>query len=373
MKIRAAVLHQAQSPLSLETLELEPPRADEVLVRMVATGICHTDIAMMSRPFPVNQPIVLGHEGAGVVEQVGAAVRQLQPGDRVVLSYNACGHCSPCRSRASSYCHYFLGSNFLGQRSDGSTALSQGGQPVRHRFFGQSSFATHSLCTETNAVKVPTDVPDPLFQMLGPLGCGFITGAGAMVNVLKPSMGEAVAVFGSGAVGMAAIMAARALGAHPIIAIDRVATRLQTALELGASHVIDTLKTGDTLAALQAIAPQGVQVTLDTTAASAVLRQALDALAPLGRCGFVGGAPLGTQLEVDVRDVMLKGKTLRGIVEGDAQPHVFIPTLIRMHQAGQFPFDRLVRFYDFEQINQAIADARSGQTIKPIIRFHQGL
>ncbi|NIC42860.1 NAD(P)-dependent alcohol dehydrogenase [Aquabacterium sp. A08] len=369
MRITAAVLNAPGTPLVIEPLEIEAPRDREIRVRLVATGVCHTDISVMGRPFPVDQPIVLGHEGAGVVESVGSAVTKVQVGDRVVLSYNFCGACPSCLRHAPSYCRYFFGSNFLGQRRDGSTALSRDGQPVRHHFFGQSSFATHCLCTEQNVVKVPDSVPHELFELLGPLGCGIQTGAGAIINVLKPQMGESVVVFGTGAVGMAGLMAARAIGAATIVAVDRVADRLALAAELGATHTV--LADGDTdvVARIRELTGGGADCSLDTTAVSAVLRQALDGLGPLGRCGFVGGAPVGTQLEVDVRDVMLNGKTLRGIVEGDANADAFIPDLIRLQAQGRFPFEKLMKIYPFESIHQAMADARAGSTVKPVLRM----
>ena len=369
MHITAAVLNAPGTPLVIEPLEIEAPRDREIRVRLVATGVCHTDISVMGRPFPVDQPIVLGHEGAGVVESVGNAVSKVKVGDRVVLSYNFCGECPSCQRHAPSYCQYFFGTNFLGQRRDGSTALSRDGQPVRHNFFGQSSFATHCLCTEQNVVKVPDSVPHELFELLGPLGCGIQTGAGAIINVLKPQMGESVVVFGTGAVGMAGLMAARAIGAATIVAVDRVADRLALAAELGATHTV--LADGDTdvVARIRDITGGGADCSLDTTAVSTVLRQALDCLGPLGRCGFVGGAPVGTQLEVDVRDVMLNGKTLRGIVEGDANADAFIPDLIRMQAQGRFPFEKLMKIYPFESIHQAIADSCAGLTVKPVLRM----
>lgn len=369
MKIKAAVLHAPHTPLCIETLDLEEPRDGEIRVRLVATGVCHTDISMMGRPFPVQQPIVLGHEGAGIVEAVGRGVTKVEPGDRVVMSYNACGHCPSCDAHAPSYCHDFAAANFVGQRPDGSTALSLEGAPVRHNFFGQSSFATHSLCTERNVVKVPADVPDAVFEILGPLGCGIQTGAGAVINVLKPQMGQSLVVFGAGAVGMAAIMAARAIGVGTLIAVDRVPQRLVLASELGASHMLDASQPGDIAARVKELTGHGADFSLDTTGVPAVTRQALDCLAPRGFCGFVGGAPAGSELAVDVRDMMINGKTLRGIVEGDANPDVFIPALIEMQARGRFPFEKLVQMYPFEQLNEAIADSKSGKTVKPVVKF----
>ncbi|MBL8342625.1 MAG: NAD(P)-dependent alcohol dehydrogenase [Rubrivivax sp.] len=371
LQIRGAVLEAPGMPLALQDLELEAPREHEIRVRVVASGVCHTDLSVMTRPFPAEQPIVLGHEGAGIVESVGTAITKVQPGERVLMSYNSCGRCNTCLARAPSYCQYFFGTNFLGQRADGSTALSRRGSPVRHHFFGQSSFATHCLCTERNVVKVPEGVSDELFPLLGPLGCGLQTGAGAIINVLQPRPGESVAVFGVGAVGLAALMAARALGATRIIAVDRVRERLELALELGATDALLAGGSLNTVAEIRRLTALdgglGVNVSLDTTAVSAVLRQAIDSLGPLGRCGFVGGAPAGSTLEVDVRDMMLQGKSLRGIVEGDSNADVFIPALIRMHAQGLFPFDKLVRTYPLAQIQTAIDDALSGRTVKPVV------
>lgn len=369
MRTTAAVLEAPNSPLVIQELEIEDPQDQEIRVRLVATGVCHTDISVIGRPFTVNQPIVLGHEGVGIVESVGRGVRKVRAGDRVVLSYNFCGECPSCLRHAPSYCQYFFGNNFLGQRRDGSTGLSRAGQPVRHNFFGQSSFATFCLCNERNVVKVPDSVPANLFELLGPLGCGIQTGAGAIINVLKPQMGESVVVFGTGAVGMAAVMAARAVGAATIVAVDRVGARLTLAKELGATHTVLADGHTDVVSCIKEMTEGGADCTLDTTAVSAVLRQAIDCLRPLGRCGFVGGAPVGSILEVDVRDMMLNGKTLRGIVEGDSNAEVFIPDIIRMQARGLFPFEKLMKIYPFESVNQAIADARSGVTVKPVLRM----
>ena len=181
MQIEAAVTRAVHAPMSIERLELDEPRADEILVRVVATGICHTDIAMRDQTFPVPQPIVLGHEGAGIVERIGSAVRAVAPGDRVVMSYNSCGTCPSCSDHAATYCYDFFGRNFAGVRADGSVSLAGDGA-VHGNFFGQSSFATFALCHERNVVKVPADVP---LELLGPLACGFQTGAGAVLKRFK--------------------------------------------------------------------------------------------------------------------------------------------------------------------------------------------
>lgn len=366
MKIQAAVVRAPHAPMSMETLDLEAIRDNEILVRLVATGVCHTDIAMRDQAFPVPQPIVLGHEGAGVVEAVGRAVGKVKAGDHVVMSFNSCGHCDSCQEHAPSYCHDFFGANFAGQRPDGTSPLSRGAESIHGNFFGQSSFATYSICTERNIVKVPQSAP---LELLGPLACGIQTGAGAVINALQPRMGQSLAVFGSGSVGMAAIMAARAIGLTTIIAVDLVDERLALARELGATHTLNPKAGGDTVAEIKRITGAGVHRSFETTGVMKVLRQAVESLAPRGTCGFVGASAVGTEVSLDVIDIMTQGKTLRGIVEGDANPDVFIPALIALHAQGRFPFDKLIRFYPFERLNEAIQDSEAGTVVKPVVRM----
>jgi aryl-alcohol dehydrogenase len=365
MKITAAVVAEKSAPFELRELELDTPRSDEVLVRIVATGICQTDLHVRDQDYPVPLPAVLGHEGAGVVDAVGASVSSVAPGDHVVLSYQACGHCRPCLQARYAYCDHAFEANFGGARLDGSTGLrgNGAGPDVHGHFFGQSSFATYSLATERNVVKVPRDLP---LELLGPLGCGFQTGAGAVINSLKVPAGASLAVFGSGAVGLAAIMAAKVAGAHPIVAVDINPGRLALARELGASHALDP-RDGDLREALAAVAPGGLDFVLEITALPAMLKTAVDVLAPLGIAALIGGAPQGTEAPIDMGNLLF-GRTVRGIVQGDSIPQLFIPQLIELYRAGDFPFDRLVRFYAFDEINQAVADTRSGATIKPILR-----
>jgi aryl-alcohol dehydrogenase len=365
MKITAAVVDEKFAPFELRELELEAPRSDEVLVRIVATGICQTDLHVRDQEYPVPLPAVLGHEGAGVVEAVGGSVSSVGPGDHVILSYQACGRCRLCLRGRYSYCERGFEANFGGARLDGSNSLSRNGAGpgVHGHFFGQSSFATHSLATERNVVKVPRDVP---LELLGPLGCGLQTGAGAVLNSLKVPAGASLAVFGSGAVGLAAIMAAKVASVHTIVAVDVNPRRLELARELGASHVLDP-RDADLRDALATITPGGLDFVLEITARPEMLKTAVDVLAPLGTAALIGGAPQGTEAPVDMNSLLF-GRTVRGIVQGDSIPQLFVPQLIELHRRGDFPFDRLVRFYEFEEINQAVADMRSGATVKPILR-----
>ena len=209
MQITAAVARAKNAPLSLEEVSLAEPRADEVLVRLVAAGICHTDISMRDHIiYPVPHPVVLGHEGAGIVERIGAGVTRLAAGDPVILTSASCGHCPSCNSGLPIYCYEFNDRNFTGTRIDGSSPLSKGGEII-HYYQGQSSFATHAVIRERSVVKVPKEAP---LEMLAPLGCGIMTGAGAVINSLGVGIDNSVAVFGTGSVGLSAIMAAKLVG-----------------------------------------------------------------------------------------------------------------------------------------------------------------
>jgi len=354
-RIEAAVLRRQGGPLRIESLELEGPRGDEALVRLVGSGICHTDIDFCDSWTEADGPLVLGHEGAGVVEQVGAGVREISAGDHVVLSYHSCGLCRHCLAGRPARCDRFMEANLGFARLDGSNALQRSG--VRGHFFGQSSFATHALATSRNMVKVAKDLP---LTLLAPLGCGLQTGAGTVLNSLAVRPGQSIAIFGTGAVGLAAVMAAAVAGAGFIIGVDLNPPRLALARELGATHVIDSGHE-DVAARIRGITGSGVDFVLEITGSPRMLQLAIDVLNPHGTVALIaGGSGPG---------VLPGGKKTIGIIQGDAVPQRFIPHLIDLYRVGRFPFDRLVRFYDFKEINQAIADARQGRTIKPVLRF----
>lgn len=363
--IKAAVVRAKGGPFQVETLSLEEPRPEEVLVRIVATGMCHTDMVARDQLYTVPLPVVLGHEGAGVVERVGSSVKKVSPGDHVVLTYMWCGHCKPCLNGNQTYCANFYPLNFGGGREDGTIATHDKQGAVHDHFFGQSSFGTRAVVHERNTVKVPAGAP---LELLGPLGCGIQTGAGAVMNALKVRPGSSFAAFGGGAVGLSAVMAARVAGATTIIAADVVPSRLALAKELGATHTVNSRET-DPIEAVRKITGGGADFTLESSGRPAVLRQAIDALAIKGVCGIVGAPALGTEASFDVNGVMTTGKTILGIVEGDSVPDIFIPRLVELYQQGRFPFDRLVKFYSLDQINQAAEDSEKGITIKPIVRF----
>ncbi|MFJ4920305.1 NAD(P)-dependent alcohol dehydrogenase [Streptomyces sp. NPDC088725] len=363
-EILAAVVREPGGPFRLEKLEVARPGASEVLVRIVATGVCQTDAHSRDQSYPVPLPVVLGHEGAGIVEQVGDAVTSVSPGDHVVLSFPSCGQCVSCLGGDPANCERGFELSFGAARADGGSPFTD--DEVHGYFFGQSSFATYALTSERGVVRVPEDVP---LEILGPLGCGIQTGAGAVLNSLEVEPSSSVAVFGVGGVGLAAIMAARVAGARSIIAVDVNDERLALARELGATHSLNSRATDDLAAAVREIEPRGVDYVLETTALPQLLALAVDVLAPMGTAGLIGGAPAGTTAPIDMNQLLNGGRRLRGIAQGDSVPQVFIPQLIELYRAGRFPFDRLVSFYDFADINEAFADTRSGKAIKPVLRI----
>lgn len=364
---RAAVFRTPGLPPRIEAVTLENPRSDEVLVEMRGVGICHTDMVMRDGLLPVPWPVVLGHEGSGVVHAVGDAVSGLKAGDHVVLSFMSCAHCPSCNSHAPAYCHSWVPLNFFGTRDDGSTAITDAdGCAVHGHVFGQSSFATHALVNRRNVVKVDADLP---IELLGPLGCGIQTGAGTVFNACQVVPGSSVAVIGAGAVGLSAVMAARIAGAAIIAAVDILPARLDLAHELGATIAIDS-STVDLAEVHQAAGcPGGFDTIIDTTGNIDLVNKVAMAMAIRGELALVGAYARSAELRLDATHIMSAGRVVRGVVEGSADPQRFIPDLIALYREGRFPFDRLVEFFDFAAIGEAIAAGESGRVVKPVLRF----
>ena len=365
MQAQAAIIEEQGGQFVLDKVEVEAPRVGEVLVKISSAGMCHTDLTVRDQYYPTPIPVVLGHEGAGIIEKVGPGVTDLSVGDRVVLSFSYCGKCNNCLSGEQAYCPDLFALNFGGRRLDGSTPITRNGEDVNAMFFGQSSFSTYSIVRQQNCVKVAEDAP---LDLLGPLGCGIQTGAGAILNVLKAEPGSSVAIFGVGSVGLSAVMAAKLSGVLKIIAVDLNADRLKKARELGATHTINGGEK-NALEEIQALTGGGVDYAVDTTAIPGVLRTAVDSVHVRGTCAVVGGAPLGTEFNLDMNN-MLFGRKVVGLVEGSSIPQIFIPRLIEFHKAGLFPFDELVTNYDFDNINEAVRDTETtGKAIKAVLKM----
>lgn len=366
MKIKAAVTHTSGAPFQIEEIELAPPQKHEILVKITACGVCHTDEAAQHQFIPVPLPAVLGHEGSGIVEAVGDDVTEFQVGDRVGISFGFCGHCHNCMTAHQHACENFNAINFGGVQPDGTTRLSTlDGKPIA-TFFGQSSFASHVVVNESSAVKVPYSDID--LALIAPIGCGIQTGAGAVLNRLKPEFNATIAVFGCGTVGMSAIMAAKIAGCDKIIAVGGNPASLELAKELGATHTINRKEVDDIVGIIRnEITDGGVNYAIDTSGVPDFVKKALASCRFMGTCvvlGATGDVTFNIQNEL-----MGDAKSLIGIVEGDSIPKVFIPQLLNYYRQGKFPFDKLIKFYPFEQINEAFAESHSGKCIKAVLRM----
>lgn len=364
MQISAAVWRSPEGAPALERLDLDEPRDDEVLVRIVAAGICHTDLFSALR-FPL--PAVFGHEGAGIVERVGARVGKVRRGDRVALTFGSCGHCARCHSGDVAYCENGHQLQFSGKRADGSTTLRDAaGLAVHGSFFQQSSFATHAIASERNVVKVPDALP---LELAAPLGCGVQTGAGAVLNTLAARPGTSIAIFGSGSLGLSAVMAARLVGCATIIAVDVREDRLELARELGATHVFDA-RQGDTVGRIRAATRgRGVNYAFETAGVVQTFNDAIECLARQGTCAIATIPKLGAPFEWSPLNLLLRAARLVVCIEGDSVPDLFIPQLAELQLAGRLPYERFCRDYPFEQFLTAWDDAEQARTIKPVLRM----
>ena len=363
---RAAVVESGGAPFTLSDVVLDEPGPHEAVVRMVAAGLCHTDLGVASGGLPFPLPGVLGHEGAGVVEAVGSAVTGIAPGDHVVLSFTSCGACRNCDGGHPAYCSTWLPLNLIGgRRADGTSPISRAGEPLGGHFFGQSSFAERAVVNDRSLVKVDTDVP---LESIAPLGCGVQTGVGAVWNVLKPATGSTIVVLGAGAVGLSAVMAAALTPATTVVAVDRVGERLSLAKELGATHTVDAGERDLAEALAEITGGRGADGVVETTGNVGVLRQGVDALAARGTLVVVGAPPFGTEVALDVNG-LLGGKQVVGLTLGDAETQSFVPALVELVKDGRLPLDRLISTYPFADIEQAVRDMRAGKAIKPVLTF----
>lgn len=367
MKIHAALATANNSPLIIDEVELIEPDAGDILVRIVATGLCHTDLTVLANA-PLPWPAIFGHEGAGIVEKVGPGVTKVAPGDHVIMTTSSCGTCANCQRGQPSYCLQFRDLNMSGgYRKDGSCSHKHHGKPVFARFFGQSSFASHALTWQRNVIKVPNDLP---LDVVAPLGCGIQTGAGAVLNTLKVTAGSSLVIFGAGAVGLSGLMAGKIAGCSKLIVVDKVASRLDLAKELGATDVVNAGAT-DAVEAVRAITGGGADFVLEATGVMKVMEQAIAAMGMNGTVALVGVAGAAASIAFSPTDVQSKNQTIKGsIMAGQgAIADVFIPQLIEFWRAGKLPIEKLVRYYEFKDINQAVHDAHDGSAIKPILRM----
>ena len=358
--IYAAVLHQRNAPYAIQRIEFGNLEPDELLIENIASGICHTDFIAENL---VPLPAVFGHEGYGSVVEVGASVTGLQKGDRVIISYPMCGCCNGCMSGQPFLCDHHMDLAFKGSRLNGTSTTTSAYKTISTSFFQQSSFATHSVVQAKNVVKVNCDLPA---ETLAAIPCGVQTGAGAVINTFKAGPLTSIAVFGTGAVGLSAIMAAKIAGLYPIIGVDINDSRLELARELGADYVFNAAD-DDIEKQIVALTKGGCKFSLETSGNEKALNTAISTLATGGVCGMVISPHFGQKYPFSPTEIFKGGKSLCGIIQGSSVPSLFLPRLIEWIEAGRFPVDRMIQTYRFEDINTATADTRSGKVVKAVL------
>ncbi len=353
MKITAAVTRGLNSQFSLEEVELEAPSFGEVLIKVHSCGVCHTDEAVRRGHIPTPMPIVLGHEASGIIEAVGPGVVGFEEGDHVGVSYGSCGRCDNCYEGHPYACMRFNEINFGGTTNNGKTIISKGDETI-YTFFAQSGFANYIVVDTKSVYKVDKDID---LGLIGPLGCGVQTGAGAVLNRLQPKPASSIAIIGCGTVGLSAIMAAKIAVCTTIIAVDISPMKLEMAKELGATHCINAKEVDDIVAEIKSITNGGCHYSIDTTGSGESVRKAMNCTRFRGSTvvlGATGDITFHIQTEL-----MGDAKSLLGVVEGDSVPQVFIPALLEYYKKGQFPIDKLVKYYEFKDIQKAFDEAHS--------------
>ncbi len=358
--VKAAVISEPNGQFVIKTVELDDLRSDEILVRIEACGICHTDIIAQNM---VSLPAVLGHEGYGVVEAMGPAVDGVKQGDRVIMSIPFCSACPTCMQGKTYICEKAMFLGFGGTRMDGSRTISVDGKSISSAYFQQSSFATHAIALGRAVVPVKKYHPP---AMMAAIACGIQTGAGSVFNLFKVKADQSLVVFGAGSVGLSAIMAGKIAGASPLIAVDVIPSRLELAVELGATHALNA-NDGDTAKNIREIAPHGMNFSLETSGKERSFNEALACLGMGGICGIVTIPNFGEPLPFSPVQLLDRGASIQGILLGNSIPRSFLPKLIELNRKGQFPYERLITTYDFSDINRAFEDTRAGITIKPVL------
>ncbi|MDR1029088.1 MAG: NAD(P)-dependent alcohol dehydrogenase [Clostridiales Family XIII bacterium] len=366
MKIKAAVTRE-KGKFSMEAAELAEPEAGEVLVRIVASGICHTDTAVVEQYLPVTFPMIAGHEGVGVVERTGLGVSELKAGDLVILTFPSCGVCDSCKAGRPYACDRNFELFFFGNYADGTKRVTGADGVEIGVMFGQGSFATHVVADQRNAIKVDLDGEEELAKLCS-LGCGVQTGAGAVLNRMKPRPGSSIAVFGMGTVGLAAIMAAKIAGCSTIIAVHGRRGK-ELAAEFGATHTLNG-RDGDVAAKIRAITGgKGVNCALECTGVPDTVGTMLDSMAKEGIAVLVS-VTADTEVPIKLEpQIMNPSLTVAGAVEGCSNPKVFIPELVGLYKEGRLPVERLNTYYRFDEIERAFEDSHAGKTVKPILKF----
>ncbi|RDL41438.1 uncharacterized protein BP5553_01417 [Venustampulla echinocandica] len=370
MITEALVVAEPGSPFMYQEVHVDDNiRDDEVLVEMKATGVCHTDLNFRNeKTVPGLFPAVFGHEGAAIVVKTGSKVRTTSPGDHVLLTYTCCGNCKYCNNKDTSYCYDWERDNFGVGRADGSKSYAEkSGAAITSHFFGQSCFAKYAVVAANSVVKVDKDLP---LDLLAPLGCGIMTGAGAMLNVVKPTAGSTVLIVGAGAVGLAALMAVKLAPSKPskVIVVDIVSERLGLAKKYGATDVVNSKDHPDLKATLMAITEgKGVDGAIDTTGRPEIVGKLLESAAKKGVVVTVGVGSLTAEVSTNIFNTVNSGRTYVGCAMGSCYPQEFIPVLLTAWHDGKFPFTDLIKKYPAEDMEIAAKEVLDGSVVKAVL------
>lgn len=367
MKSTAAVLFEAGRKLELHDVDVAAPKAGEVLVRMAAGGVCHSDLHVMTGHLSAPLPAILGHEGAGVVADVGAGVATVSPGDHVIPLWRvSCGECEHCTGGRPALCAAGLEVRRTGRLLDGTSRFTLDGKEIKH-FNGVSTFSAYSVIPERSVLKIPTDLP---LDRAALLGCAVITGVGAVFNCAKVRPGSSVLVIGTGGVGLNVVQGAALAGAERIIAVDLLDRKLDFARQFGATHTVNA-SSGDPVAAVRDLTGgRGVDYAFEVIGLPKTVRQAYDCLAKRGLAVVVGVTPFTAEVSVPVMSLVFEERVLTGSIYGSARPRHDIPMLIDLYRAKKLKLDELLtRSYPFKEINEAYAALERGEVARSVVIF----
>lgn len=363
--MKAAVLYEPNTLLKIERVSLDEPQANEVLVKIMATGVCHSDLHFMKGEMPTPMPVVPGHEGAGIVEKIGPGVTSLAPGDHVVMMVSfSCGKCRYCVAGKPTLCVENLPIMSTATLPGGAMRLHKGKDELHH-LFGLACYAEYAVVNERSCVKVREDAP---LDVVCLLGCGTSTGIGAAINTTGIKPGESIAIFGCGGVGLSAVMGARLAGAGKIIAVDTLDKKLAMANKLGADFMINASQ-DDPIMKVMELTGGGADYALECIGNVDVMTQAFTSIRYGGKLIVVGMAPLGTSLNIATYEFLL-GKGITGTVQGDINPQIDIPRYIDLYMSGKLPIDKLIsKTYSLDEINEAFEALEKGKIIRSVIKF----
>jgi Zn-dependent alcohol dehydrogenase len=375
VKMRAAVLRQSGAaqpfaetrPLSIEDVTLDEPGADEVLVRMRAAGLCHSDLSVIDGSRPRGLPMVLGHEACGDVVTVGPGVSGLTSGDRVVFSFvPSCGHCAPCAAGRPALCEPGATANVAGSLLSGARRLRDHSGATLHHHLGVSAFAEYAVASARSVIRVPHDLEPEIAALFG---CAVLTGVGAVTNTARVAPGESVAVFGLGGVGLAAVLGAAASGAQPIVAVDPIAGKRALALALGASAAFDP-REGDVVARLREATDGGAAFVIETVGSEVVLAQAYGATRRGGTTVSVGLPAPSRQLAISALSLVVEERTLKGSYMGSSVPSRDVARFVGLHRGGRLPVERLLsRTLALDEINDGFDRLARGEVVRQVVLF----